>query len=1107
MRLRNLFVLFLIFPSRLTLQADEPKIPVLPATTAIQSAKSDNPQTPETKPTVPPTADAIPKKPSETKVGEAAAAKTPEATKDAGDKPKSEPKKADPPKVRVEKAGLDIIAGPWFDEQSAKVDRAAIDLRNIKIHLKFGLVEFGNINEFVISRQLLKQITKELPQGKPHEPAVSPPWLDSLRGEIDRLEQSARATLFGDYPLIRGFELPSAENEEEFRVNTYTKDSDAKRNAVRNALERLGKLASLDPQHVLVLIPGDSPGQEHAELARLANSESQIAFARIPNLKVYSGRFRESVDAMPAWEAPDPAFDPICRKFLKQIRPGAEPRSVMVVQVRNFEDQNLHWVQAQYRIFGASALDKAVDDASKLEADKVRMAEALARDVSSYNYVIWTIIGALYALAIVLHEWLLQSRSRESWNGWARWFALPSMGFFLGILLTRLAMLALADWLPSPRASAWSGTWWPCAAGSITLILPVGVFRLAAGSADRYWPTLSYHGHWGVAFLPVALGITAAWVHPAFYTVGWNALTFIPAYAAAASALAYCFGRAIDRADKFPVSMAPISMILTIFFGAAAFMGSAIALWIISLLALFTLFVHNGQGYRFRRVTTQAQPDPLVATPSSHSQPPMTLDELRKALPAPIYRGPKRVESLHQTLIHHDLTLVKWVGLTGPKASGKTAAIRFLEEELRIAHPDIQFLSGSCTHRTHRDAAYQPFREAFTMLGLPEGLVEAHTGSDSVNSIFDNLAYELIPFWTFFSFDSNSDGEKSSRTDLLIASTNALRKLSQTHPVVLILDDLQWIDEDSAALLKHLWTTFPPGHAGQLMVILAGRDLAPLGEIESELETVSLSLPSEAEQIRVLTNSLNLEPISAKHIVKALGVMGQEPGGMYWILRSVRELLDDNALTLTSRGFVLNEKLLQAGQLPVPHKMRDRLIASLRASGDSLRILECAALLGSRFRVSDVAECLKMDRLNLLESLRKLDRDSQLVRDVPLDQECYEFSSSFLHEVLREELGVAPSKSRKQSAPSKIARELHARIAEMMQRRSPRPNLVTYAVAEHFFEAGEAYVSQCIEACQLAIEVAGKAGDQANVERFTAMDEKVRPRTRESATRAQLHGV
>src|SRR5207244_922470 len=98
----------------------------------------------------------------------------------------------------------------------------------------------------------------------------------------------------------------------------------------------------------------------------------------------------------------------------------------------------------------------------------------------------------------------------------------------------------------------------------------------------------------------------------------------------------------------------------------------------------------------------------------------------------------------------------------------------------------------------------------------------------------------------------------------------------------------------------------------------------------------------------------------AKRIVEAIGALGQEPGGMFWLLRSVHELVETQALTMTSRGFALKRQYLRGDHLPMPDSMRRELAAQFRASKEHRRVLECAALLGEKFRVSDLAECLRM---------------------------------------------------------------------------------------------------------------------------------------------------
>ena len=78
--------------------------------------------------------------------------------------------------------------------------------------------------------------------------------------------------------------------------------------------------------------------------------------------------------------------------------------------------------------------------------------------------------------------------------------------------------------------------------------------------------------------------------------------------------------------------------------------------------------------------------------------------------------------------------------------------------------------------------------------------------------------------------------------------------------------------------------------------------------------------------------------------------------------------------TESPNGFQLKPSFLNTRQLPVPDEMRAKLGEALRASGQYLPVLECAALLGATFRVNDVAETLGMGRLFLLQILRHLEQ-------------------------------------------------------------------------------------------------------------------------------------
>src|SRR4029079_14763054 len=132
---------------------------------------------------------------------------------------------------------------------------------------------------------------------------------------------------------------------------------------------------------------------------------------------------------------------------------------------------------------------------------------------------------------------------------------------------------------------------------------------------------------------------------------------------------------------------------------------------------------------------------------------------------------------------------------------------------------------------------------------------------------------------------------------------------------------------------------------------------------------IALTPPSPLEQVQFLEEHLGIESGSAKYIVHALGVMGQEAGGMFWVLRAVRELVVAEAFTPAPRGVTLEGRFLKRGRLPAPAAMRARLAETMKASGKFRPVVECAALMGEKFRVDDLAECLGLDRLNLLQIL------------------------------------------------------------------------------------------------------------------------------------------
>lgn len=180
--------------------------------------------------------------------------------------------------------------------------------------------------------------------------------------------------------------------------------------------------------------------------------------------------------------------------------------------------------------------------------------------------------------------------------------------------------------------------------------------------------------------------------------------------------------------------------------------------------------------------------------------------------------------------------------ITGEAGSGKTAFIQEFARQAQEAHSELVVASGKCNAHTGIGDPYLPFIE---VLNLLTGDVEAKWTAGlvprdhavrlwnllplSVRSILDNgrdLINTFVPGQTLLSrsemyasgptnwvaslknlverkaaLPADSQLQQSS---LFEQYTRVLQRLAQEKPLLLILDDLQWMDTGSASLLFHL---------------------------------------------------------------------------------------------------------------------------------------------------------------------------------------------------------------------------------------------------------------------------------------------------------------
>lgn len=182
------------------------------------------------------------------------------------------------------------------------------------------------------------------------------------------------------------------------------------------------------------------------------------------------------------------------------------------------------------------------------------------------------------------------------------------------------------------------------------------------------------------------------------------------------------------------------------------------------------------------------------------------------------------------------------VFITGEAGSGKTALIQEFARNAQKAHPDLIVASGKCNAHTGIGDPYSPFME---ILGLLTGDVETRWAAGMITTEHAKRLWNLIPHTVKAVLDCGPDlinifvpgaslltrseaftsgptewqnrlkrlverkamlppDSSLQQSDLFEQYTRMLVNLGREKPLLLVLDDLQWVDSGSASLLFHL---------------------------------------------------------------------------------------------------------------------------------------------------------------------------------------------------------------------------------------------------------------------------------------------------------------
>ena len=343
--------------------------------------------------------------------------------------------------------------------------------------------------------------------------------------------------------------------------------------------------------------------------------------------------------------------------------------------------------------------------------------------------------------------------------------------------------------------------------------------------------------------------------------------------------------------------------------------------------------------------------------------------------------------------------------IAGEPGQGKTTLV---SEIARQAHEDgMTVLLGRCDEEV--GSPYRPFHEALThyVAHAEEALLRTHVAAHG-----GELA-RLVPALQQRLGDlpaPQSTDPDTERYLLYAAAVGLLELASVQTPVLLMLDDLHWVDKPSLQLLRHVVANTS---AARLLILGTYRDAElsashplteALGGLLREPGVSSLHLKGLED-----TGVIAFMEEAAGHGLDDAGVglahqvYRETDGNPFFVAEMLRNLSESGTIYQDDTGRWTADDT--EGQLALPHSVRAVIGSRLaRLGDDATKVLSTASVIGRDFNLDLLAAVTGSDEDELIDLLDQA-QHAALVAEVPGTPGRYSFAHALVQHTLYEDLG------------------------------------------------------------------------------------------------------
>lgn len=440
----------------------------------------------------------------------------------------------------------------------------------------------------------------------------------------------------------------------------------------------------------------------------------------------------------------------------------------------------------------------------------------------------------------------------------------------------------------------------------------------------------------------------------------------------------------------------------------------------------------------FDAVSPPAMPPPLTPpTAQLKSLPPVRLPAFLEPATSPETTSPvfvareRELAELEATLETARAGQGQILFVIGGAGRGKTMLLQEFARRAQAADPELLVFSGYCNAHTGTGDPYLPFREALTLL---VGEVEAKWAGGLITSAHARRLWEAMPLtlpalvehapdlvntfvpgkalqeWAatfappeaaWFSQLTSlvAEGQRANleQKRILTQYTALLKAIAAQHPLLLIIEDLHWVDASSSDLLFHL-----SREVSDSRILIVGTyrpEEIPLSQPKSGSEQGARhplsGIVSELKRRHgdIWLDLREMTPTEGRHFVEAYldtqpNQLGQDfreelfrhtGGHALFTVELLREMVDRGDIRQDEAGLWVAGEMINWHKLPakvegVIERRINRLEAELQA------VLTIASVEGESFTAEVVARVQQLNERSLIQRLsQELDKQHRLV--------------------------------------------------------------------------------------------------------------------------------